>query len=153
MPIARARRLCPNGVYLPVRMSRYAEVSARVFAIYERFTPLVEPLSIDEAFLDVTGCGRLSGPPRRRPANQETVRAETGLIVSAGAASNKFIAKIASDMGKPDGLVVVPPGRSRRSSTRFRSGRYGGWGRSPKGSSPGWGSAPSGTSAARPGSC
>ncbi len=114
MPIARARRLCPNGVYLPVRMPRYAEISARVFAIYGRFTPLVEPLSIDEAFLDVTGCERLSGTAEEAARRiKEAVRAETGLIVSAGAASNKFIAKIASDMGKPDGLVVVPPGEEQ----------------------------------------
>ncbi len=114
MPIARARRLCPNGIYLPVRMSRYAGISARVFDIYERFTPLVEPLSIDEAFLDVTGCRRLSGSAEETARRiKETVRAETGLIVSAGAASNKFIAKIASDMGKPDGLVVVPPGEEQ----------------------------------------
>jgi DNA polymerase-4 len=114
MPIARAKRLCPGGVYLPVRMSRYAEMSARVFAIYERFTPLVEPLSIDEAFLDVTGCARLSGSAEETARKiKETVRRETGLVVSAGAASNKFIAKIASDMGKPDGLVVVPPGEEQ----------------------------------------
>jgi len=114
MPIARARRRCPNGGYLPVRMARYAEVSARVFAVYERFTPLVEPLSIDEAFLDVTGCGRLSGSAEETARRiKEAVRKETGLIVSAGAASNKFIAKIASDMGKPDGLVVVPPGEEQ----------------------------------------
>lgn len=114
MPIARARRLCPDGVYLPVRMPRYAEVSARVFAVYGRYTPLVEPLSIDEAFLDVTGCGRLYGSAEETARSiKGAVRAEIGLIVSAGAAANKFVAKIASDMGKPDGLVVVPPGEEQ----------------------------------------
>jgi DNA polymerase-4 len=114
MPIATARRLCPNGVFLPVRMSRYAEASEQVFAVYRRFTPLVEPLSIDEAFLDVTGCERLFGAAEDVARKiKEAVRRETGLIVSAGAASNKFIAKIASDIGKPDGLVVVPPGREQ----------------------------------------
>jgi len=114
MAIARAKRLCPGGIYLPVRMSRYAEMSGRVFAIYGCFTPLVEPLSIDEAFLDITGCERLFGSAEETARKiKETVRQETGLIVSAGAASNKFIAKIASDVGKPDGLVVVPPGEEQ----------------------------------------
>ena len=114
MAIARAKRLCPGGIYLPVRMSRYSEMSDRVFAIYGRFTPLVEPLSIDEAFLDVTGCERLFGSAEETARKiKETVRRETGLIVSAGAAPNKFLAKIASDMGKPDGLVVVHPGEEQ----------------------------------------
>jgi DNA polymerase-4 len=114
MPIARARRLCPGGVFLPVRMERYREMSRRVFEIFGRFTPLIEPLSIDEAFLDVTGCERLSGSAEETARRiRETVRRETGLVVSAGVASNKFIAKIASDMGKPDGLVVVPPGEEQ----------------------------------------
>jgi len=111
MPTATAKRLCPKGVFLPVRMSRYAEMSDKVFAIYRRFSPLVEPLSIDEAFLDVTGCERLFGSPEAvaRKIKAE-VREETGLTVSAGVAANKFLAKIASDLGKPDGLTVVPPG-------------------------------------------
>jgi len=114
MAIARAKRLCPDGIYLPVRMSRYAEMSGRVFAVYGRFTPLVEPLSIDEAFLDISGCERLFGSAEETARKiKEAVRRETGLIVSAGAASNKFIAKIASDVGKPDGLVVVSPGEEQ----------------------------------------
>ena len=114
MAIARAKRLCPGGIYLPVRMSRYVEMSGRVFAIYGRFTPLVEPLSIDEAFLDISGCERLFGSAQDTARKiKEAVRQETGLIVSAGAASNKFIAKIASDVGKPDGLVVVPAGEEQ----------------------------------------
>ncbi|GAB4246378.1 MAG: DNA polymerase IV [Deltaproteobacteria bacterium] len=111
MPTATAKRLCPQGIFLPVRMSRYKEMSDKVFAVYRRFTPLVEPLSVDEAFLDVTGCERLFGSgaevARRIKA---AVREETGLTVSAGVARNKFLAKIASDLGKPDGLTVVPFG-------------------------------------------
>jgi DNA polymerase IV len=111
MPTARAKRLCPHAVFLPGRMARYAEVSDAVFAIYRRFTPLVEPLSIDEAFLDVTGCEGLFGPaPAVAARVRAAVREEIGLTVSAGVASNKFLAKIASDLGKPDGLVVVPAG-------------------------------------------
>ncbi len=114
MPTATARRLCPQGVFLPVRMSRYREVSEKVFAIYRRFTPLVEPLSIDEAFLDVTGCEKLFGSAEEAARKvKAAVREETGLIVSAGVASNKFLAKIASDLGKPDGLIAVPPGAER----------------------------------------
>jgi DNA polymerase-4 len=113
-PTATAARLCPNGIFLPVRMSRYKEISDQIFEIFRRFTPLVEPLSIDEAFLDVTGSVRLFGNPvdiARRV--KETVFKETGLTVSAGVAPSKFVAKIASDMHKPDGLTVVHPDRVR----------------------------------------
>lgn len=109
-PMATAMRLCPNGIYVPVRMSRYREVSQRIFRIFHRFTSLVEPLSIDEAFLDVTGSVRLFGKPVDIAQNiKETVFRETGLTVSAGVAPSKFVAKIASDMDKPDGLTVVHP--------------------------------------------
>jgi DNA polymerase-4 len=112
MPTATAKRLCPPGIFLPVRMERYREVSGKVFSIFRRFTPLVEPLSIDEAFLDVTGCERLFGSAEEVARKiRAAVREETGLTVSAGVASNKFLAKIASDLGKPDGLTVVPPGK------------------------------------------
>jgi DNA polymerase-4 len=113
-PIATARRLCPDGIYLPVRMSRYKEVSDQVFEIFYRFTPLVEPLSIDEAFLDVTGSERLLGQPEKVAIEiKQIVRKETGLTVSAGVAPSKFVAKIASDIDKPDGLTVVPPDKVR----------------------------------------
>ena len=109
-PMAEAMRLCPHGVFLPVRMSRYKEVSRKVFEIYERFTPLLEPLSIDEAFLDVTGSVRLFGTAAEMAVKiKEAVRKEIGLTVSAGVAPSKFVAKIASDMDKPDGLTVVEP--------------------------------------------
>ena len=107
-PIAQALKLCPEGIFLPVRMSRYKELSNKIFEIFHRFTPLVEPLSIDEAFLDITGTERLLGEPVSVAKKlKETILAETGLTVSAGVAPSKFIAKIASDMDKPDGLTVV----------------------------------------------
>ena len=108
LPMATAGRLCPQGIILPVRMSRYKEVSTQVFDIFYRFTPLVEPLSIDEAFLDVTGSARLLGKAEDVAKKiKQTVLEETGLIVSAGVAPSKFVAKIASDIDKPDGLTVV----------------------------------------------
>ncbi|MBF8259541.1 MAG: DNA-directed DNA polymerase [Actinobacteria bacterium] len=110
-PMATAKRLCPGGIFLPLRMKRYQEMSGRVFDIYHRFTPLVEALSIDEAFLDVTDSVRLFGMPVYIAGKiRSSVREETGLTVSAGVAANKLLAKIASDMNKPDGLTVVPPG-------------------------------------------
>jgi len=113
-PIATAIRLCPEGVFMPVRMSRYREVSRQVFAIFHCFTPLVEPLSIDEAFLDLTGAERLMGQTDAIAKKiKETVLKKTGLTVSAGVASSKFVAKIASDIDKPDGLTVVPPDQIR----------------------------------------
>ncbi|HET6922814.1 MAG TPA: DNA polymerase IV, partial [Anaeromyxobacteraceae bacterium] len=109
MPSARARRLCPEGVFLPPRFERYGELSRRVFEIYRRYTPLVEPLSLDEAFLDVTGSRALHGSGRDiAVAVKRAVREETGLTVSAGVAEVKMAAKIATDLGKPDGLTVVP---------------------------------------------
>lgn len=113
-PMATAMRLCPDGVFLPGRMSRYKEVSKQVFEIFFRFTPLVEPLSIDEAFLDVTGSIRLFGEPVEIAKKvKQVVVNETGLTVSAGVAPSKFVAKIASDMDKPDGLTVVPSDQVR----------------------------------------
>jgi DNA polymerase-4 len=110
-PMATAMRLCPKGVFLPVRMSRYKEVSERVFEIFCRFTPLVEPLSIDEAFLDVTGSLKLFGPPETiAKMIKRAVAEEIGITVSAGVTPSKFLAKIASDLGKPDGLVIVREG-------------------------------------------
>jgi DNA polymerase-4 len=111
-PMATAMRLCPKGVFLPVRMARYKEVSRQVFKIFHLFTPLVEPVSIDEAFLDATGSTRLFGQPEEMAATiKRVVREETGLTISAGLAPSKFVAKIASDLDKPDGLTVVLHGR------------------------------------------
>ena len=110
-PIATALRLCPHGVFLPVRMWRYQEISQQIFRIFQRFSPLVEPLSLDEAFLDVTGSIRLFGSPEEIARKiKEQVVEETGLTVSAGVAPSKFVAKIASDLEKPDGLTIVLEG-------------------------------------------
>ncbi|MBI1853579.1 MAG: DNA polymerase IV [Planctomycetes bacterium] len=112
MPAAQALKLCPHGVFLPMRMGRYAEVSRDVFAIFRRYTPIVEPLSLDEAFLDVTACRRLFGDGATIARRiKDDVRRELRLTASAGVASCKFVAKVASDLRKPDGLVTVEPGR------------------------------------------
>jgi DNA polymerase-4 len=110
LPMSIARRLCPDAVFLPVRMSHYALVARQIRDLLSSFTPLVEPLSLDEAFLDVRGCEGLFGSaPAMARQIKERIRAELGLTASVGVAVNKFLAKLASDLGKPDGLVVVPP--------------------------------------------
>jgi DNA polymerase IV len=112
MPVATARRLCPHAVFLPVRMEHYAQIARHIRQILFSFTPLVEPLSLDEAFLDVRGCEGLFGAaPQIAVEIKARIKAETGLIASVGVAPNKFLAKLASDYGKPDGLVVLPPER------------------------------------------
>ncbi|HEY7744728.1 MAG TPA: DNA polymerase IV, partial [Desulfuromonadales bacterium] len=112
MPMRRAVRLCPEAVVLPVRMARYREVSRQVFAIFARYTDRIEPLSVDEAFLDVTGCERLFGPAAVIAARiRREVREELGLAISAGVAPNKFLAKLASESAKPDGLLEIVPER------------------------------------------
>jgi len=109
MPISQAYRRCPHAVYVRPRMRRYSEVSARFMAILERYTDLLEPLSIDEAFLDVTGSRALFGDGETIARRIKTeVRAEERVTASIGVAPSKFLAKIASDLRKPDGLVVVP---------------------------------------------
>lgn len=110
-PMAMALRLCPHAVVLPSRFDVYAEVSDQVFAIFDRFSPTVEALSIDEAFLDMTGTQRLLGSPAQAAQKlRATVREETGLTCSVGISSVKFLAKIASGINKPDGLTEVAPG-------------------------------------------
>jgi DNA polymerase-4 len=107
-PMVVALRLCPDAVVVRPRMERYQELSDRVFALLAEVSPAVEPLSIDEAFLDLTGAERLLGPAEKvARALKDRIRAETGLTASVGVAPNKFLAKIASDLRKPDGLVVV----------------------------------------------
>lgn len=112
MPGAQAQRLCPDAIFLPPDFTEYAEASRAVMSIFKDMTPLVEPLSLDEAFLDVSGAGRLLGRPaeigeliRRR------IRTELELPASVGVASTKFVAKLASARAKPDGLAVVPADR------------------------------------------
>jgi len=115
LPIGRAWRLCPDAVFLRPRFERYAQVSEQIFAILRRYSDLVEPLSIDEAFLDVTGSARLFGEAKEIGRGlKASIRAELGLVASVGVAPNKFVAKIASDVEKPDGFVVVPPGSVER---------------------------------------
>lgn len=112
LPMLTARKLCPQGVFLPVRMARYQEISRRIMEIFHRFTPQVEPLSLDEAFLDVTASQRLMGTAEDIAIQIRTqVRDTTGLTVSAGVGTSKLVAKIASDLNKPDGLTIVPPGQ------------------------------------------
>ncbi|MGZ6980291.1 MAG: DNA polymerase IV [Acidimicrobiia bacterium] len=106
----QARRLCPKAIFVEPRMAAYSEASKAVFAVFERTTPLVEGLSIDEAFLDVGGLRRVSGTPTEIAARLRTVvRAEVGLAITVGVARTKFLAKVASEVAKPDGLLVVPP--------------------------------------------
>jgi len=110
MPMARAIRLCPQAIVLPPRGKRYRQVSQGVFEIFRRFTPLVEPMSIDEAFLDASGTERLFGPAEDVARRIKlAVRDEVGITCSLGMAPNKFLAKLASDLDKPDGLVIVTP--------------------------------------------
>jgi nucleotidyltransferase/DNA polymerase involved in DNA repair len=131
MPISQAYRRCPGAVYVRPRMSRYAEMSGRMFAILREVTDLVEPLSIDEAFLDVTASRLLLGSAeeigRRLKAR---IRSELGLVASIGIAPNKFLAKVASDLGKPDGFVVVEVGREREFLEPLPLSRL--WGVGPK---------------------
>jgi DNA polymerase-4 len=108
MPMGQARRLCPHARFIRPRMDRYREKSAEVFSVFRAFTPLVEGLSLDEAFLDVTGSLRLFGGPLEIAQQiKQTIRTETGLTASVGVAHNKFLAKLASDARKPDGLLWI----------------------------------------------
>ena len=109
MPATRAQRLCPQAVFIPPRRSLYSDVSKQVMAVFRSVTPLVEPLALDEAFLDVSGAERLLGSPAWiGAAIRRQVEAEQGLTCSVGVAPTKFVAKIASVRCKPDGLLVVP---------------------------------------------
>jgi DNA polymerase-4 len=111
MPLRTAHRLCPDGVFLPGRFDRYRELSRQVMRIFASYTPLVEPISLDEAFMDVTGSRQALGDGEAIATDlKRRVLEEAGLVVSVGVASNKLCAKVASDLRKPDALVVVPPG-------------------------------------------
>ena len=108
MPMATARRRCPDGIFVQGNYALYRAVSAEIFAIFSRYSPLVEPLSIDEAFLDVTGMGLLAPSPRVLAQRLKAeIREKTALVASVGIAPNKFLAKLASDLEKPDGLVEI----------------------------------------------
>lgn len=112
MPTATALRLCPQAVVLPPRHRFYAEISQQIHAIFERYTPQIEPLSLDEAFLDVTASLRLFGSaPEIGRAIKQAIKDELNLVASVGVAPNKYLAKLASDVDKPDGFVVVEEGK------------------------------------------
>ena len=130
MPISRAKKLCPHGIYVYPNMARYKEISHIIHKVMEEFTPIIEPLSLDEAFLDVTGIThKFTGPKALGRAIKDRVFEETGLIISAGLAPNKFLAKLASDLDKPDGLVVIPYGKECDSLANFPIKRI--WGVGP----------------------
>lgn len=115
MPMRTALRLCPQAVRVSPRFQRYADMSKRVMDVFRQVTPLVEQISLDEAFLDVSDrIGKGRSPEEVANALKEQVRQEVGLAVSVGVASSKSVAKIASGLNKPDGLVVVPPGGDRQ---------------------------------------
>ena len=112
MPVSQALRRCPSGAFVPVRMGRYLEVSQTVMRILESFTPEFRQISIDEAFLDMSGTERLYGPPLASGARiKEEVLRHTGLSLSIGIAPNRYLAKLASEFSKPDGLYIVEPGQ------------------------------------------
>src|SRR5690242_5461215 len=108
----QARRLCPEAIVVPPRFSAYTEASRAMFAVFEDASPVVEGLSIDEAFLDVRGMERIAGTPAEIAVRlRDAVRERVGLPVTVGVARTKFLAKVASGVAKPDGLLVVPPDR------------------------------------------
>ena len=114
MPMREALRRCPEAIVVPPRMARYKEISAQVFAIFREFTPLVEGLSLDEAFLDVTASQQLLGSPETIGAEiRRRIAQQTGLTASVGIAPNKLLAKIASDLNKPDGMCRIDAGNMR----------------------------------------
>lgn len=130
MPCVRAHQLCPQAIFLRPRMARYQEISRQVMALLYRYTPLVEPLSVDEAFLDVTD-NLLSEPSATRIAEaiRAAIRETTGLTASAGVSYNKFLAKIASGHHKPDGMTVIPPDRAEAFIATLPIGKFHGVGR------------------------
>jgi len=114
MPLIEAYRRCPHGIFLDGNMEKYARVSRDLMEILGRFTPLVEPLSLDEAFLDISGCQGLFGSALEMAREiKKEIKQQLGLIASLGLAPNKFLAKLASDLEKPDGLVIITPDRIR----------------------------------------
>jgi DNA polymerase-4 len=131
MPMSRAVRLAPSAIVVPPRFSAYAEASERVFAIFARFTPLIEPLSLDEAFLDVTGSTGLFGAPGKIAAEfRRLIAAEVQLPASAGISAVKFVAKIASDLAKPDGQREIPADQTQAALAPLPVSRL--WGVGPK---------------------
>lgn len=131
MPLRKARELCPQGIFVRGSMRKYTEASEQLMAILREYTPLVEPVSIDEAFLDVTGCESLFGPPEAIAREiLERIEREVRLTASVGVAPNKFLAKLASDLKKPRGFVVIEPGNVEAVLTDLPVKRL--WGVGPK---------------------
>ena len=131
MPISRAWQRCPHAAFVRPRFLLYSAASKKIFSILERYTDLVEPISIDEAFLDVTASRALFGDgPTIARAIKAEIRDEEALAASIGVAGSKFIAKLASDLEKPDGLVIVPPGEEREFLAPLEVRRL--WGAGPK---------------------
>ena len=115
MPIFQAKQKCPDGVFLPVRMKRYQDVSRQVMEILKGFSPLIEQVSIDEAYMDISGVDKLLGLPRDIGLEvKDRIRETISLTCSIGIAPNKFLAKVASDMDKPDGLTIIPPDKVKQ---------------------------------------
>ncbi len=130
MPVARARRLCSHAVFLRGNHRRYAEFSDRVFNILETFSPAVEPMSLDEAYIDLTGCQRLHGPVLQTAERiRNEIKSGVGINASVGIASNKLLAKVASDSAKPSGMLWIVPGMERRFLAPLPVGRIPGIGR------------------------
>ena len=110
-PVARAKRLCPHAIFLRGSHHFYSEFSGRIFDILDRYSPLVEPMSLDEAYIDLTGCERLHGPITDTAVRMhDEIKSQVGINASVGMAANKLMAKIASDMAKPNGLLRILPG-------------------------------------------
>jgi DNA polymerase-4 len=108
MPMYTAKRLCPQAIVVPVRMKRYASISRRIHAVFARYTPIIEPISLDEAFLDVTASEHLfGGAVEIGRAIKKEIKQSVGLVASVGVSYNKFLAKLASDLNKPDGFLVI----------------------------------------------
>jgi len=131
MPLFQAVKLCPGGIYLRGNMRRYLEKSEEVMAVFADFSPDVQQLSVDEAFIDITGTEKLFGPPELLARKlKKQITEKTGLTVSTGLASNKYVAKIASGMAKPDGLFIVQPGGEEAFMLSLPVGKI--WGAGPK---------------------
>jgi DNA polymerase-4 len=130
MPIFQAKKRCPQGIFVPVRMRRYKEMSDQVMEILETYSPIVEQVSIDEAYLDLTGLGRLHGASERIARRiKEEIRRVTSLSCSIGIAPNKFLAKVASETNKPDGLTVIPTHDAPEVARRLPVGKVPGVGK------------------------
>jgi DNA polymerase-4 len=131
MPGFKAQELCPQGVFVRPRMAHYVEVSRQIMQVFEQFSPTVEPLSLDEAFLDMTGAERLFGTPLQMAERmQQAIRDAVDLPASVGLAATKFVAKIASDINKPRGIAVCPAGQEREFLAPLKIERL--WGVGPK---------------------